>query len=288
MNSQKEIFLKTKDYSVSNEAFDLRYNQAYDMLETSPQPELALLDSYYESEDYISHTDAKRSMTDRIYQFVKKFTIAKKVKRINTFNLDGKTLLDIGCGTGDFLHACKRSGWTVTGVEPNQRARELAMDKLRSHGFNNLYSDLGAIQEKESFDVITLWHVLEHVPNLKTYIQEIKKLLNPSGVLIVAVPNYKSFDAKHYKKYWAAYDVPRHLWHFSKISIKQLFEKEGIRLVKIAPMIFDSFYVSLLSEKYKSGKSNVIKAFFVGLISNLKGWSSKEYSSHIYILKTAE
>ena len=139
--------------------------------------------------------------------------------------------------------------------------------------------------ESHSFDVITMWHVLEHVPDLDSQIKELKRLLKPNGSLIVAVPNFKSFDAKYYGAYWAAYDVPIHFWHFSKKAIQSLFEKENIQLVKVLPMKFDSFYVSLLSEKYKSGKMNFIKASFIGLWSNWKAKANFEYSSHIYVLK---
>ncbi|MCY1240886.1 Methyltransferase domain protein [compost metagenome] len=133
-----------------------------------------------------------------------------------------------------------------------------------------------------------MWHVLEHVPNLEDQIKELKRLLKPNGSIIIAVPNFKSYDANHYKEFWAAYDVPRHLWHFSKTAIHKLFQKENIELVKILPMKFDSFYVSLLSEKYKTGKMNFVKAFFVGLKSNWKAKRNFEYSSHIYVLKSAK
>ena len=139
--------------------------------------------------------------------------------------------------------------------------------------------------KNEQFDVISLWHVLEHVPDLEEKIKEIARVLKNQGHALIAVPNYKSYDAQYYKEFWAAYDVPRHLWHFSKISIEKLFEKEGLKLVATKPMLFDSFYVSMLSEKYKNGRMNMIKAFCIGFLSNLKGFATKEYSSHIYILK---
>ena len=188
-------------------------------------------------------------------------------------------ILDIGAGTGDFLLTAKNDGWDTVGVEPSERAKNIAIQKGIS--FVNEISAL----ENNSFDVITMWHVLEHVPNLEFQIQELKRLLKPTGTLIVAVPNFKSYDAQHYQTFWAAYDVPIHFWHFSKKAIKSLFEKVDMKLEKVLPMKFDSFYVSLLSEKYKTGKMNYISAFFVGLKSNLKASSTKEYSSHIYVLK---
>ncbi|MBT8317637.1 MAG: class I SAM-dependent methyltransferase [Lutibacter sp.] len=253
------------------------------MLETSPMPKGEELASYYESESYISHTDSNKTLTDKLYQFVKSFALKQKLSLINSFNTEEQKLLDIGCGTGDFLLTCKNNGWTVVGVEPNSKAKNLAISKLNSNKKSKVHSNLENIGTQK-FDVITLWHVLEHVPNLENYILKLKSLLKPNGILVIAVPNYRSFDATHYKQFWAAYDVPRHLWHFSKKSIQLLFSDVHMNLINIKPMLFDSFYVSLLSEKYKSGKSNLLKAFFIGLLSNMKALVTKEYSSLIYII----
>lgn len=284
MSSPKKVYISCKDYSVSNETFDLVLNPELEMLETFPQPSLNTLGSYYESSDYISHTDAKETLIDKMYQFVKKYTLSKKLKLIDSFKTSSKRLLDVGCGTGDFLSLCETYNWEVVGVEPNNKAQKLASSKLKSTSL--LVNDLFELNESiEKFDVITLWHVLEHVPNLEEYISKLKSLLRPNGVLVIAVPNYNSFDAKHYKQFWAAYDVPRHLWHFSQKSIELLFSKQQLEVKKTHPMVFDSFYVSLLSEKYKNGKSNFLSAFFVGLRSNFKAMASNEYSSLIYVLK---
>ena len=275
----KKHFLTVKDHSVSKEIFDLYYDEELDMLITSPQPELQNLGKYYESEDYISHTDNKRSLFEKAYHFVKNIALKNKLNLINSQQLQKGKLLDIGAGTGDFLLTAKNDGWETIGVEPSDRAKNIAKAKGIS-----FVEEISAL-ESNSLDVITMWHVLEHVPNLEHQIQELKRLLKPTGTLIVAVPNYKSFDAGHYETFWAAYDVPIHFWHFSKKSIQLLFERVDMKLEKILPMKFDSFYVSLLSEKYKTGKMNYIKAFFIGLKSNWKAKSSKEYSSHIYVLK---
>lgn len=275
----KKHFLTVKDHSVSKEIFDLYYDEELDMLITSPQPELQNLGKYYESEDYISHTDNKRSLFEKAYHFVKNIALQNKLNLINSEQPQKGKLLDIGAGTGDFLLTAKNNGWETIGVEPSERAKNSA--KQKGISFVEEISSL----ENNSLDVITMWHVLEHVPDLEHQIQELKRLLKPTGTLIVAVPNYKSFDANHYKTFWAAYDVPIHFWHFSKKSIQLLFEKVDMKLEKILPMKFDSFYVSLLSEKYKTGKMNYIKAFFVGLKSNWKAKATKEYSSHIYVLK---
>ena len=282
-------FLKTKkisckDYTVSNQKFDVVYNNKMEMYETFPQPKIEDLGAYYESEDYISHTDSKKSLTDKLYQIVKSYTLNTKLKLINSFQTETKKVLDVGCGTGDFLLKCKKNGWDVIGVEPNENANNLATSKLFESSTSEIYQNLFDLKQ-EKFDVITLWHVLEHVPNLEDYILKLKLLLKPNGVLVIAVPNFKSYDAYYYKEFWAAFDVPRHLWHFSKKSIELLFSKIQMNVRKTNPMIFDSFYVSLLSEKHKNGQSNFLKAFLIGFLSNIKALRTKEYSSLIYIIK---
>ncbi len=327
-----ESYLKTKDYSVSKESFELLLDDRIDLLITNPRPKKEDLANYYESEEYISHTDRQKTITDFIYNKVKKYTLTKKLGLINSFPLENKTLLDIGCGTGDFLNTCQQAGWKVTGIEPSKKAREKAEEKLNKNTY--IYSDVHAFFEddfanqekninfKESykhtklyhhneyetknvenevlkfdeeknfkeenpyqFDVITLWHVLEHVHDLDMYIYRLKQLLKPNGILIIAVPNFKSYDAEHYKQFWAAYDVPRHLWHFSQTAIHRLFSTELLKVVQTLPMKFDAFYVSLLSEQYKTGKKNFIKAFVNGIKSNKSAKKTGEYSSLIYVLK---
>lgn len=273
-------FLKTKDHSVSGEEFQLMHSPDLDMLITEPQPKK--LETYYQSDDYISHTDAQETLVDKIYQSVKKHSLKKKLNLISQCAKTNKTLLDIGAGTGDFLLVAKNNGWCVNGVEPNAKASAKAKEK----GVTAI-SNIESLPLTKKYHVITLWHVLEHLPDLENQIKKMISLLEDEGTLIIAVPNFKSYDAEHYKNFWAAYDVPRHLWHFSRNSIKMLFEKENMKVTKIKPMVFDSFYVSLLSEKYKTGNQNFIKAFCVGLWSNIKAWRTKEYSSLIYVLKKA-
>ena len=279
MNFKNNIFYKkVKDHSVTQEVFELHHNEEYDLLITFPKPSIEKLPSYYESEDYISHTDNKRSLLEKGYQLVKKISIKNKIKLITSLSDKGK-ILDIGCGTGDFLLAANKAGWQTIGFEPNNKAKKISKQK----GIE--ITEETKILENYSFDVITMWHVLEHVPDLEEYILELKRLLKPKGTIIIAVPNFKSFDAEFYGRYWAAYDVPRHIWHFSKTSISKIFLEKKLQVVNVLPMKFDSFYVSLLSERYRTGKSNLVRAFFVGLKSNLNAKKTKEYSSHIYIIK---
>tara|TARA_R110002072_G_scaffold235697_4_gene393371 strand:+ start:6089 stop:6934 length:846 start_codon:yes stop_codon:yes gene_type:complete len=279
LNTPHKIHLKTKDYLVTGEEFTLVENEFGDILQTIPVPSLIKISEYYKSENYISHTDTKKSFTDKVYHFIKNIALKQKVSLISKINKGSGKLLDIGSGTGDFLATAKQKNWAVFGVEPNPDA--ITLSEKKGIGVSK---DLKDIIETD-FDVITLWHVLEHVPDVEDYICEISKRLKASGTLIVAVPNFKSKDAQHYKQFWAAYDVPRHLWHFSKTGIQRLFSKNQFEFIISKPMWFDAFYVSLLSEKYKTGKTNWLKAIFRGLQSNLSGLQTKEYSSHIYILK---
>ncbi|MCK6607249.1 MAG: class I SAM-dependent methyltransferase [Flavobacterium sp.] len=276
---EDKSFITVKDFSVSGESFSLLLNEEYQILKTHPQPTLDKLGSYYEFEDYISHTDGKRTLFEKMYHFIKRKAIRDKVKLINSYQPVKGRILDIGAGTGDFLLECKNQNWDILGVEPNDKAKGIALGKRIKFG------DTIEKLESNSFDVITMWHVLEHVPDVEHQVAELKRLLKPSGTIIIAVPNFKSYDANHYKEFWAAYDVPRHLWHFSKTAIEKLFDKQNMNLEDIKPMWFDSFYVSLLSEKYKTGKMNFISGFFIGLISNVSGFFKKEFSSHIYVLK---
>jgi 2-polyprenyl-3-methyl-5-hydroxy-6-metoxy-1,4-benzoquinol methylase len=276
--SNNKLFMQVKDSSVSQESFDLLHNEELDMLVTSPQPSLEKLPSYYESDDYISHTDGKRSLFEKIYHVVKNIALQNKLRLINSQSLKGN-LLDIGAGTGDFLVVAKNNGWKITGIEPGEKPKAIAVNKGVS--FANDLSEL----ENNSFDIITMWHVLEHVPNLEFQIKELKRLLKPNGTILIAVPNFNSFDANYYGKFWAAFDVPRHLWHFSKTAVDKLFSKENLQLIQVVPMKFDSFYVSLLSEKYKNGKMNFLKAFWIGWKSYRYGSKNNEYSSHIYVIK---
>jgi len=272
-------YLKTKDFAYTGEEFQLLIDPQLEMLVTDPKPKD--LDRYYDSASYISHTDANTSVVDKMYQLVKKYNLRKKVRQVSQFVAKENLLLDVGAGTGEFLKAAIAQGWNAIGVEPNPNARKGALQKGVP-----LEESINVLSVKK-FDAITLWHVLEHMPDPQSAFKELSDVLEEEGTLFIAVPNYKSFDAKFYGKYWAAYDVPRHLWHFSRASIHSLCQNNNLRVVKIKPMIFDAFYISLLSEKYKHGKSGFLRAFAMGLRSNLAAWRTKEYSSVLYVIKRA-
>ncbi len=272
-----KLYLKTKDFSVSQEEFELFQDVSKELLYTHPIPED--LDKYYDSEDYISHTDADRTLFDKLYQLAKRYSLGKKERHARRYCRGKKTLLDIGSGTGDFVLFAKQKQWRAIGVEPNEKA----VKKSTTKGIQ-VYLTLEDLKE-ESFRIITLWHVLEHLPKLEESIAKMHKLLDEQGTLIVAVPNFRSFDAQYYGPYWAAYDVPRHVWHFSKQAIQEIFDAHGLRLIKTIPMWLDAYYVAILSERYKGSKWPFLKGILIGCISNLKAMVSKEWSSHIYVLR---
>jgi len=277
-----KTYLEVQDYFLSKEKFTIVNCTNCGFRFLNPRPIPTELGKYYESSEYISHSNNKSGITNKLYQVVRKFTLRQKYVLVKNLISSGKTILDIGCATGEFLNEFRKYGWTTYGVEPNFHARESAKKNY----------ELNVCSEEEmsnfldsSFDVITMWHVLEHVSGLIDRINEIARLLKNNGVLLVAVPNSKSFDADYYGKFWAAYDVPRHLYHFSPDTIKRLFEKYGFVLQKTLPMKFDAFYVSLLSEKYKMGKTNYFHAFWNGLRSNMHASNEKNYSSLIFVFK---
>ena len=275
-------FISAKDHTVSGESFTIMKCNDCTLMFTQDIPSAADIGRYYASEDYISHSDTQEGMINKLYHAIRKRTLngKKKLLQKETGKATGK-IADIGCGTGAFLHTMKQAGWNITGVEPDEAARKKAAA---------LYSieprpaeELNSLPQNE-FDGITLWHVLEHVHDLHGYIAQLKNMLAENGKLFIAVPNYTSHDAVHYGSFWAAYDVPRHLYHFSPQSMRALLQLHGLTVKKVRPMWFDSFYVSMLSEKYKNGKGNIISAFCTGLVSNIKAMGKEKCSSQIYII----
>lgn len=283
-NPSKEGFsgikkLDLKDYFLTGEKFEIYEDSETEVLYTLPQP-IENLGKYYESKNYISHTDGKKSIFERFYQMAKSINLNNKLELINKVS-NGKNILDYGCGVGDFLEHLQKNGYDVLGMEPNDSARKIAQSKIG----NEKVTSTELEHNDQKFDIITLWHVLEHIPNLNEIIQQLKNHLSENGRLIIAVPNHKSYDAEYYGKYWAAYDVPRHLWHFSASSMNKLFNNFGMKIESIHPMKLDSFYVSLLSEKYKGNKLGFINALRIGLKSNAQAKKTGQYSSLIYIIK---
>lgn len=282
-DSNFKPFLQCVDYTVTKEKFNIVSCKQCGFKFTNPRPDIKLIHKYYESESYISHSNTNSGIFNKLYHFIKKIAIKNKIRIIEGLQPKNKTLLDIGCGTGSFLGTIQRKGWHVKGIEPNEKARSKAIE---THSINVLNENELISLPKNSFAVITMWHVMEHVHNIKQRTHEIYNLLETGGYAIIAVPNYTSWDAKYYGEYWAAYDVPRHLSHFSPQTIKELFNDSNLKHVKSLPMKFDSFYVGLLSEKYKNSFLQSPRALLIGLYSNLKANKNPEnYSSVIYIFQ---
>ncbi len=279
----KNVF-PVKDHTVSGESFIIAECNACTLRFTQDVPDAASIGPYYKSEDYISHTDTSKGLVNRLYRWVRKRTLRKKRRLVEKLTgVKAGQLLDVGSGTGAFVNEMKEHGWQVTGLEPDEGARGVAK-KLYHAELKNIteFYKLPA----NSFDAITLWHVLEHVHELSGYVEQLKKLLKKNGKLFIAVPNYTSKDACIYKEYWAAYDVPRHLYHFSPRSMQRLMERHGLTIQQYKPMWYDSFYISMLSNKYKNGKTNLFASFFNGFHSNLKAMGDvKRCSSVIYIIE---
>lgn len=275
-----------KDFTVSGESFMIYQCNNCKGAFTQDIPAQDAIGAYYDSENYISHSNTQKGFINRIYHIVRSQTLLGKRKLLQQVTSKDKgNILDIGCGTGAFLHTMREAGWQTTGLEPDETARANAkqlfhIDPLPS---NEIFA-----LPNNSYDAITMWHVMEHVHQLHEYIDQINQLLKSDGRLIVAVPNYTSADAEQYQQYWAAYDVPRHLYHFSPESMKQLMKQHGLEVINTKSMWFDSFYVSMLSEQYRNGQGNIVGAFFAGLVSNIKTLFKKEKcSSVIYIIKKA-
>ena len=277
-------FLKLKDYFLTQEEFEILECEDCKLLFTSPSPTPDKIGSYYKSEDYLSHNEEKKGLFARIYNKVKKINIKNKFKIATSSQQSAVSILDIGCGVGDFLLYAKEKGCNVTGIEPSEDARKIAEKKLDCKISSP--EELQNIPDN-SFDIITMWHVLEHVADLKTEIHHLQRILKKDGRLVLALPNYKSYDAEYYKDKWAAYDVPRHLSHFSQTSIKNIFKETNLQLIDIKPLKWDSFYISMLSEQYLNSKNSFLKGILTGWKSNRKARKSGEYSSLVYIFKAS-
>lgn len=271
-------YIETKDYSVSQENFIIKECDECHLLFTDNIPDLHSIGRYYQSDAYISHTNKANNPVNILYKVIREYTLHRKIKLIQKFS--GHNLLDIGCGTGMFLQKAYKADYKITGVENDQ----LALTNQSQIVNNQCFTSIDELPKTDNFDIITLWHVLEHIHDLTRSFSDIVKHLKPEGHIVLALPNASSPDAHHYKQYWAAWDVPRHLYHFRKEQVHHLMEKNNIELIQILPMKFDAFYVSMLSEKYKKHSlvSQLVKGFVNGLRSNFKA-NTSNYSSLIYI-----
>jgi 2-polyprenyl-3-methyl-5-hydroxy-6-metoxy-1,4-benzoquinol methylase len=274
-------FLEIKDYFLTRENFKIQKCDACGFKFVNPRPDKFEIGRYYQSDEYISHDAKSMNLVNRIYKIARVFSVKNKFKIVCKHSRTGK-ILDIGCGTGEFLSYCKTRGFNITGVEPNDKAGAYARQ------INNIpvVKSLADIKTgHSSFICITMWHVLEHIHDLNETLEKVKSLLSPEGIFIVAVPNCNSWDAQKYGNFWAAYDVPRHLHHFVDTTLNKLVSKHGFEIRNMIPQKLDAFYVSMLSEKYRTGRNNYLKALIGGLWSNFQaGKEGRGHSSQIFIL----
>ena len=268
-----------KDHNVSGKVFSITECVGCGFRFTNPRPKEEHIYKYYQSINYISHSSTKKGLINKVYHLVRSYQLYKKKEIIQKIsNMKKGEILDIGCGTGDFLKHMASSGWHAYGVETDRGAKIIAEKKLGK----KIEEKLDLLNRENKYDVISMWHVLEHVYDVEKYLKKVYKLLKDDGVLVVGVPNCASYDAKKYKGNWVAYDLPIHLSHFRKNNIEALAKKSSFELKQIKPLFFDAYYIGMLSAK-KSG-SSIFSGFFHGLISNFKAKKSGEYSSLIYFL----
>ena len=278
-NKRFTLYLQTKDFFFSKESFQLSMCKNCSLVFTNPRPSKEDVYKYYLSENYISHSDKKFDITSIFYRWVRNIALTSKLKLINSLNANSKKILDFGCGTGHFLQKVHSNGWIAHGIEPNKTAIKNSPSTIR----HLIFESLNNIEEK--YNIISAWHVIEHIHELHETLKSLIKRLNDKGTLIIAVPNLSSFDSQYYGNHWAGLDAPRHLYHFSNTSFLNLINSLGLKLIQVKPMIFDSFYVSLLSEKYRGTSFSYLKALIVGMKSNRLAKKNNQYSSLIYILK---
>lgn len=280
-SEKTQIHLWIKDEFLTHEEFQIHECQKCALLFTEPRPSKDKIGEYYKSEEYYSHQENKHGFIPKVYESVKSINLKHKYK-IATKGLKAGKVLDIGCGVGDFLHTMEKHGWECTGVEPSEEAKIIARKRIKA----NLYAPEEINQmPNASFDIITMWHVLEHVDDLKWQVEQLTRLIKPNGRIVIAVPNYKSYDAEYYKELWAAYDVPRHLNHFNKKTLSNIFKTNGLNLLKTDKLIWDAYYISFMSEQYRHHKLPLLKGAFRGLISNCKARRSGEWSSLVYVFE---
>lgn len=282
-SKESSRFLDCTDNFVTHEDFRINVCNGCGFRYTADAPSQEEIGRYYKSEDYISHSDTDKGLINKLYHVVRNIMLGRKCRLICDY-ANGKKLLDIGCGTGYFLNYMKSREFECEGIEIDESARNFG---VKNFGLTvNSPEALFERSSDETFDVITLWHVLEHLYGPDNYMRKIYSLLKKDGLLLIALPNCSSFDAAHYGKMWAAYDVPRHLWHFTPDSLERYLDKFGFALVKIRRLPFDAYYNSMMSAKYAGSKCSLLSGFFNGLRSNCVSlFRPEKTSSVIYIIR---
>lgn len=276
-----QLNLELKDLFLTQEPFKILECKECGLLYTTPRPNKDEIGRYYKSEEYYSHQENKEGFIPKVYEKVKSVNLKNKYGIATEGKEKGKAL-DIGCGVGDFLHTMEQHGWDCTGVEPSEDAKVIAKKRIKGQ---LLSSEEQENLPNSSFDIITMWHVLEHVDDIRWQIQQLHRLCKPGGRIIIALPNYKSYDGQYYKAEWAAYDVPRHLNHFNKETLIKILEESGLRHVKTEKLVWDAYYISYMSEKYRKHSIPLLRGAFRGLVSNCKARKTGEWSSLVYVFE---
>lgn len=282
-SSNIELLFECSDHFVSHENFELAKCSNCGFIFTGNAPKQSEIAAYYKSDAYISHSNTQKGLINKMYHIVRNLMLRKKWRLISRLS-KGKVLLDIGCGTGYFPNYMKQKGYESYGMEIDENARKFAAENF---GIKVSSPDeLLTQSHKSAYDIITLWHVLEHIYDTDTYMNWIHESLKDDGTLLIAIPNCSSYDAKTYKKYWAAYDVPRHIWHFTPDTLNMFISTYKFRLVAVKRLPFDSYYNSLMSARYAGKRISLVHGFVIGMLSNLKSFFlPKKASSIIYVLK---
>lgn len=280
-SEKAQINLWLKDEFLTKEDFHICECLNCGLLYTMPRPDKEKIGAYYKSEAYYSHQENKKGFIPKVYERVKSINLKYKY-RLATSGMQPGKLFDIGCGVGDFLHTAEMHGWECIGVEPSEDAKAIAQKRMK--GMIITSEELESFSDG-AFDVITMWHVLEHVDDLKWQVAQLQRLVKPSGRVVIAVPNYKSYDGQYYKEHWAAYDVPRHLNHFNRITLSKIFKTSGLELVKMNKLKWDAYYISYLSEQYRHHSLPLVRGLYRGFISNCKARRSGEWSSLVYVFE---
>ena len=267
---QKDIFsIKVRDFIVSNEFFKLYKDSETGIVWTQVGKNHNHL-SYYQSENYIPHSD-KKGLLGFLYRFSQRLMFVYKRIILMKPLKQSKSVLDYGAGDGKFAKYLEKSGKKIFTYDPL---------KVNSSNNINLTQDTDF-----QADMLMMWHVLEHIPDLKKVFPKILERVNKKGFLVIAVPNRDCFDAKYYKNHWAAWDVPRHLYHFNHKSLLNFMSSYGLSFVFKRPLTLDSYYVSYLSEKYKKAPFPLFSGFIIGFLSNCLALFTSNFSSSVYVFR---
>ena len=267
---------KIKDHFLSKEVFNV-VEHSEGVHKTLPDLDEKTLDKYYDSSQYSSHYNIGGFM-GFLYSLSAYIMLRFKFRALTKHVNKESSIVDFGCGTGGFLSYLKKKKYNVVGIDNSKKARDKCLKK-------NLKTYKSIYDFKENIDTITFWHSFEHISNPSEILDQIIKQSKNNLTIVIALPNHRSFDAKYYGSFWAAYDVPRHRFHYSAIGIKKLMKSHGFECFKTKPMLLDAFYISIMSEKYKKGKLSFVKGIMVGLISNLSALYTSNYSSSVFVFK---